>query len=209
MNTRIFNLIILDESGSMYSIKQEAINNVNETLQTIRSSQDKHKEQDYYVSFITFNDDVKTVHDCVSAKEVKDISDSDYKPSCSTALYDAMGISITALQNKVAPQDKVLVTVITDGYENASKEYSRKAIKALVEEMKSKGWVFAYIGANHDVEAVASTISISNVMKFKATHKGTLDMTKILSRARMKLYDSMSKPDFCDKDANENFFKED
>lgn len=206
MNTRIFNLIILDESGSMCSIRQEAINNVNETLQTIRASQEKHTDQEYYVSFITFNDDVKTVHDCVSAKEVKDISDSDYKPSCSTALYDAMGISITALQNKVAPQDKVLVTVITDGYENASKEYSGKAVKALVEEMKSKGWVFAYIGANHDVEAVASTISISNVMKFKATHKGTLDMTKILTRARMKLYDSMSKPDFCDKDANENFF---
>lgn len=207
MNTRIFNLIILDESGSMYSIKQEAINNVNETLQTIRSSQDKHKEQDYYVSFITFNDDVKTVHDCVSAKEVKDISDSDYKPSCSTALYDAMGISITALQNKVAPQDKVLVTVITDGYENASKEYSGKAVKALVEEMKSKSWVFAYIGANHDVETVAANISITNVMKFDATPKGTIDMTNILSRARKRLYDDISKPDFCADKANKNFFK--
>ena len=207
MNTRIFNLIILDESGSMYSIKQEAINNVNETLQTIRSSQDKHKEQDYYVSFITFNDDVKTVHDCVSAKEVKDISDSDYKPSCSTALYDAMGISITALQNKVAPQDKVLVTVITDGYENASKEYSGKSVKALVEEMKSKSWVFAYIGANHDVETVAANISITNVMKFDATPKGTIDMTNILSRARKRLYDDISKPDFCADKANENFFK--
>ena len=209
MNTRIFNLIILDESGSMYSIKQEAINNVNETLQTIRSSQDKHKEQDYYVSFITFNDDVKTIHDCVSAKEVKDISDSDYKPSCSTALYDAMGISITALQNKVAPQDKVLVTVITDGYENASKEYSGKAVKALVEEMKSKSWVFAYIGANHDVETVAANISITNVMKFEATHNGTIDMTKVLNHSRSRLYDSMAESDFCSIKANENFFKED
>jgi uncharacterized protein YegL len=209
MKTRIFNLIIIDESGSMCSIKKEAIDSVNETIQTIRSAQKKHEGQEHYVSLVTFNDDVKTVYDCVNVDEVKELNAETYRPDCCTALYDAMGISITALQNKVAPQDKVLVTVITDGYENASKEYSGKAVKALVEEMKSKGWVFAYIGANHDVEAVASTISISNVMKFKATHKGTLDMTKILSRARMKLYDSMSKPDFCDKDANENFFKED
>jgi uncharacterized protein YegL len=190
----------------MCSIKKEAIDSVNETIQTIRSAQKKHEGQEHYVSLVTFNDDVKTVYDCVNIDEVKEINAETYRPDCCTALYDAMGISITALQNKVAPQDKVLVTVITDGYENASKEYSGKAVKALVEEMKSKGWVFAYIGANHDVEAVASTISISNVMKFKATHKGTLDMTKILTRARMKLYDSMSKPDFCDKDANENFF---
>lgn len=207
MNTRIFNLIILDESGSMCSIRQEAINNVNETLQTIRASQEKHTDQDHYVSFITFNDDVKTIQDCVSATEVKDIRYSDYKPSCSTALYDAMGISITALQNKVAPQDKVLVTVITDGYENASKEYSGKAVKALVEEMKSKSWVFAYIGANHDVETVAANISITNVMKFDATPKGTIDMTNILSRARKRLYDDISKPDFCADKANKNFFK--
>ena len=66
-----------------------------------------------------------------------------YQPDCCTALYDAMGISLGALRKKVAEDDKVLVTVVTDGYENASKEYSGKAIKVLVDELKVKGWVFS------------------------------------------------------------------
>ena len=65
MTTKIFNLIIIDESGSMQSIKREAIDSVNETIQTIRSAQNKHDDQEHYVSLITFNDDVKTVYECV------------------------------------------------------------------------------------------------------------------------------------------------
>ncbi|MCS2304660.1 hypothetical protein NXX23_24850 [Bacteroides ovatus] len=59
MKTRIFNLIIIDESGSMQSIKKEAVDNVNETIQTIRSAQRKYEEQEHYVSLVTFNNDVK------------------------------------------------------------------------------------------------------------------------------------------------------
>ena len=158
MKTRIFNLIIIDESGSMQSIKRAAIDSVNETIQTIRSAEQKHPEQEHYVSLVSFNDDVKTIYDCVEVEQVKEINDETYQPSCCTALYDAMGISLSKLRKRVAESDKVLVTVVTDGYENSSKEYSGKAIKTLVDELKAKGWVFAYIGANQDVEAVAATI---------------------------------------------------
>ena len=61
MKTRIFNLIIIDESGSMQIIKKEAVDSVNETIQTIRAAQKKHEEQEHFVSLVTFNDDVKTV----------------------------------------------------------------------------------------------------------------------------------------------------
>ena len=161
MKTRIFNLIIIDESGSMWSIKKEAINSVNETIQTIRAAQKKHEEQVHYISLVTFNDDVKTIYDCVRADEVKELTADTYLPDCCTALYDAMGISLNALRKNVAENDKVLVTIVTDGYENASKEYNGKAIKALVDELKAKNWIFAYIGANQDVEKVAATIGTS------------------------------------------------
>ena len=138
MKTRIFNLIIIDESGSMQSIKTAAIDSVNETIQTIRSAQKKREDQEHYVSLVTFNDDVKTVYECVPVDEVKELTAETYQPDCCTALYDAMGISLNALRKKVAEDDKVLVTVVTDGYENASKEYSGKAIKALVDELKPK-----------------------------------------------------------------------
>lgn len=208
MKTRIFNLIIIDESGSMQSIKRAAIDSVNETIQTIRSAEQKHPEQEHYVSLVSFNDDVKTIYDCVEVEQVKEINDETYQPSCCTALYDAMGISLSKLRKRVAESDKVLVTVVTDGYENSSKEYSGKAIKTLVDELKAKGWVFAYIGANQDVEAVAATISITNVIQFEASAMGTQEMTERENRGRMRLYESIAADHFDSKSANESFFDE-
>lgn len=83
-------------------------------------------------------------------------------------LYDAMGNAINTLRKSVADDDAGLVTIIPDGYENASSEYNGPAIKKLVETMKSKGWIFTYIGANQNVEAVAATISITNTLSFSA-----------------------------------------
>ena len=209
MKTRIFNLIIIDESGSMHSIKTAAINSVNETIQTIRAAQKKYEDQEHYVSLVSFNDDVKTIYECVSAEEVKELTAESYEPDCCTALYDAMGISLNRLRKKVAEDDKVLVTIVTDGYENASKEYSGKAIKALVDELKGKGWVFAYIGANQDVEAVAATISITNVMNFEATCEGTGAMSERLSKARQGFYGRLSRQtSFSAEDENKEFFNE-
>ena len=209
MKTRIFNLIIIDESGSMQSIKKEAIDSVNETIQTIRSAQKKHERQEHYVSLVTFNDNVKTIYECVAVNDVNELTPDTYQPDCCTALYDAMGISLNSLRKKVADDDKVLVTVVTDGYENASKEYNGKGIKALVDEFKAKGWVFAYIGANQDVEAVATTISITNVMKFEATSEGTTYMGAQVGSARTRLFDSIADCSFCAAEANKNFFDED
>lgn len=206
MKTKIYNLVIIDESGSMWHIKQEAIDSVNETIQTIRSAQEKFDNQEHLVTLVTFNSDVKTVYDCLPVSYVKELTDDSYHPSCSTALYDAMGSSITTLSNKIKEGDKVLVTVVTDGQENASVEYSGAAVKALVDNFKSKGWVFAYIGANHDVKKVGADLSISNVMSFEASSAGTKRMSKKLNESRENLYCSIANDDFCAEIANEKFF---
>ena len=109
MKTRIFNLIILDESGSMQSIKQAAINGMNETVQSIKASQKKHEDQEHIVTLVSFNSSaIKTIYDCVSAAEVKELSDADYIPDCCTPLYDAMGQSLGKLRPKVGSEDKGL-----------------------------------------------------------------------------------------------------
>lgn len=208
MKTRIFNLIILDESGSMQSIKKEAVDSVNETIQTIRSAESKNENQEHFISLVTFNDNVKTVYDCVPAKEATEITAGTYCPDCCTALYDAMGISLNAMRPKVTEKDRVLVTVITDGYENASREYNGKAIKALVDELKGKGWVFAYIGANQDVEKVAATISISNTMTFHTTPEDTMFMSGRVNRSRERFYSRMAKSEFDAIAENEKFFED-
>lgn len=147
MKQRVFNLIILDESGSMSSIEKQAIDGVNETVQTIRAAQKKHPDQEHLVSLVSFNSDaVKTIYDKVEAERVEELTDKQYVPSCCTPLYDAMGNAINALRKSVANDDAVIVTIITDGYENASSEYNGPAIKKLVETMKSKGWILPTSG---------------------------------------------------------------
>ena len=207
MKTRIFNLIIIDESGSMEVIKQQAINSVNETIQTIRAAQERNENQEHYVTLVSFNDRVKTINDCAAIDNVRELTKETYQPNCSTALYDAMGMSLNALRAKVADNDKVLVTVVTDGYENASREYSGQAIKALIEALKTKGWVFAYIGANHDVEAVAASISITNTMSSETTNEGVADMCTGACYSRSYWYDKVERGEANSEEDNKIFFQ--
>ena len=209
MKQRIFNLIILDESGSMSLIERQAISGVNETIQTIRDAQQKHGNQEHIVTLVTFNSsEVKTIYDRVEANKVKELTSKEYRPYCGTPLYDAMGNAITALRNSVADNDMVLVTIITDGEENASREYNRHAIKALVDSLKTQGWVFTYIGANQDVEKVAATISITNTLSFSANAAGTDAMFAKESRSRHRLFGKIAQGVRISKAAAEDYFSE-
>ena len=99
-----------------------------------------------------------------------------------------MGRAINNLRPDVAKDDIVLVTVITDGYENDSLEYSGKAIKSLVEAMKKEGWIFTYIGANQDVEAVAASMSINNRLSFEANDESTAEMFQRECSSRRRFF---------------------
>lgn len=206
MKTRIFNLLILDESGSMCSIEKQAIDGVNETLQSVRAAQKKYEDQEHYVSFVTFNSSsIKTVLDRVEATKVEDITPAQYNPSCSTPLYDAIGKSVMEIKKSVAENDKVLVTIITDGYENASREYSQSSVKALTEKLGQRGWTFAYIGANQDAMAVSHGLGIKNAMNFEATVCGTVMMSQKLAASRERWFNRISENDV---NAEEDFFGE-
>ena len=209
MSNRVFNLIVLDESGSMECIRQSAINSVNETLQTIRKAESDYADQHHFVTFVTFNSHSRTHYQNVAASEVADLKADQFNPNSLTALYDALGESINALAAKVEKGDKVLVTVVTDGEENSSREYSGAAVKALIDRYKGEGWVFAYMGANHDVEAAAASLSITNHISWETSKEGVHRMSTLHCKSRAKLYESFSKADFSAAQANENFFSED
>lgn len=191
---RVFNLIILDESGSMMSIYNPALSGVNETLQTIRGAQNEHHDQEHFVTLIAFDSNhYNQIYHNVPADKAVDITDKQYRPSGCTPLYDTMGRSINELRTKTVKGDVVLVTVITDGYENASREYNGKAIKSLVEEMRKAGWVFTYIGANQDVEAVAESMSINNRMAFSANVQSTKAMFERENMSRKRFFGKIKK----------------
>ena len=192
---RIINLIILDASGSMESIYNQALSGTNETIQTIRMGQKDHPELQQCLTLASFNsgkDYLKVKYSVAPIDEVKEITREDYVANGCTALYDAMGEMISELKRKMTPEDRVLVTVITDGYENSSTHWSGPQIKSLVEELRHEGWTFTYIGANQDVEAVAGSMGIRNTLAFEETEDGTREMFKVEASARMKFMDKLS-----------------
>ena len=196
IKTKIYNLIILDKSGSMESIAGAAVSGFNETLEGIRAAQKQFSDtQEHYVSLLPFCAcSMKYVYNCVPVDMVNRLTHSMYQPCCRTPLYDAMGKGITELSRRTKDEKTaaVIVTVITDGLENASREYNGKAIKALVDKMKEEyGWNFSYIGTNQDVESVAANLSISNTMYFEDTEEGTGAMFKTVSKSGNSMYHKM------------------
>ena len=187
----IYNVIILDESGSMSSIYRPTIQSMNEVISGIRKNQKEFPDQRHYVTIVTFEgngpDGIKTRRDRVPIQTVEDFTDMDYCPGGCTPLYDAMGITFNHLESVILPEDKVMATVITDGYENSSREYSGNTIKALVSRLRAKGWVLAYIGANQDAVEVARELNIKNALNFEATPDGMSETAVRFKSAARKM----------------------
>ena len=163
--TRIYNLIILDKSGSMGSIRKAAYEGCNEVLNGIRAAAEKYADQqEQFVSLLLF--DTKSmpyIHQCTPASQVTNLKKEQYCPCACTPLLDAMGKSLLELEQETSKyEDAVgMVTVITDGYENASREFSYAQIQELVGRLKSKGWNFAFMGANQDIHQVCADLNIN------------------------------------------------
>lgn len=175
---KVFNLIIVDESGSMSLIHQQAFTGMNETLQTVRQMQQKFPEQEQRVTFVTFNSAKTTWHyDNTLASQTKDISWEAYCPSGCTPLYDAMGTTIAKVNAQVTDDDNVLVTVITDGEENSSREWTLKMIRTMIDKLKKQNWTFTLIGTdNLNVESMAHSFAIDNHLEFHQDDEGTKNM---------------------------------
>ena len=193
--TQVYNLIILDKSGSMESIRKAAIDGYNETLGSIKSAQLKYLDtQEHYISLAAFcGCGVEMVYNCIPVKDAEKLTKAKYNPCCMTPLYDAIGKSIKTLEKKTADIEDaaVLVTIITDGMENASHEWTGPAIKKLIDERKEEGWMFSYIGADHDVESVAASISITNTVVWTKTVEGTGAVIDNENCARMRFFSKM------------------
>lgn len=202
---QVHNLIILDESGSMSSIKNTIIQGFNELVQTIKGIEKQFPEQEHFVSFVSFNSlGQKLLHFMDPASKLEQIDDKSYNPDAMTPLFDAMGFSINKLKQSLQGQTdyNVLVTVLTDGEENDSKEFSGNDIKKLVEELKQNRWTFTYIGTDHDVEKIAISLSINNTMVFE---KNEADIKKMFAREQNARANYSKKIRF-NEDTTSNYF---
>jgi len=179
----------------MSIIEQQALAGMNETLDTVKKMQDMHKDVEQHVTLITFDSThTNFIFNDALAGDIHTLSAKDYCPKGATPLYDAIGLGISKINAIAQDDDNVLVTIITDGEENCSTEYSLKMVKTLIEKLKKQKWTFTLIGTdNLDVEDMASGMSIDNHLKFAEDAEGTINMFKKELRCRMKYNDYVAK----------------
>lgn len=153
--------VVLDRSGSMGSTRKETVEGYNEYLSGLR----KDKNTSYFLSLIQFDahggsiaPDLTVSYVDKPLESVQPLTLEDYEPRGMTPLYDAIGECVRRVDEKGRP---VTTVIITDGAENASKEFSLAAIKSLIATKESKGWKFAFIGADIDSFAAGGKLGIS------------------------------------------------
>ena len=196
---RIYNLIIVDESGSMSHLREATLSGINETIGTIKSAQKEFADtQAHTLTLVTFDSDsnrpdVRTMIDNQSITEVKEFRD--YMPNGCTPLYDAMGQSLTALHTAIKDDvdASAVVTVLTDGLENASREWDAQSLRKLIGQLKEEGWSFSYMGSAHDVKEVTDLLSIENVVEFSHDQLGAANTWGRERSSRRAYYQKMSE----------------
>lgn len=194
-NAEIHNLIILDESGSMNCVRPQTILGCNKSLHSIRETAKKDQSISQYVSIYCF-DSVKSryVLRNVLATEVKDLTPEDYRPYGRTPLYDAIGYTVTQINREFGQQDSVgMVTIITDGYENDSRNWRLQDITKLIADLKEQGWTFTFIGANIDVKKMASVLGVDSFLQFTQSDEGMAKMFDTNRRSQQAYYEKLKR----------------
>lgn len=165
---KVMNLIIVDESGSMSIIRDQALAGLNETINTCKKLQENLPGLEQRVTLVSFSSGRYCVHyDNLNVAETTPLTAEDYCPRGGTPLYDAIGKSFARVNASTEVDDNVLVTIITDGEENCSEEYTLKMVKNLINKQKEQGWTITLIGTDDlDVESMAGSMGIDHKMSF-------------------------------------------
>jgi len=182
MKTEI--ICIIDRSGSMSSIRNDSIGGFNAFLEQQQACPGEAR-----LSLVLFDHEQQVIH---SAKDIIDVPQLDattYVPRGNTALLDAIGSTLSVHKARIKAEgwaDKVIVTILTDGEENSSREYTRAAVDADIKDCEKEGWSFVFLAANQDAFSTARAFGMTQAVavNFAATAEGT-------TRAYQRMSESM------------------
>jgi Mg-chelatase subunit ChlD len=135
--------IIVDRSGSMEAIREDAIGSFNAFL-----SDQKKQEPDAIMTLVLFDDEVDVIYNAVPIANIPPLTKETFVPRGSTALLDAIGRTIGAIQSRPAKNQSILVAILTDGEENASCEWGLNQIREKINELEDLGWDFCYLSSD-------------------------------------------------------------
>ena len=180
-------VFIIDRSGSMEGLEDDTIGGFNSMLKEQQAI-----EGEAIVTTVLFDDKYELLHDRISINGIAPLTRNDYTVRGYTALLDAIGITINKIHsvqkntNSEYRADKVMFVIITDGYENSSREFTAEQVKKRIEHQKKKyGWEFIFLGANMDAVAEAAKYGISpdRASNYHATPAGIIGAWGVISVA--------------------------
>jgi hypothetical protein len=180
-----FIVCILDRSGSMHAVQSDAIGGFNAFL-----AQRQADPGEALMTLVLFNDRIDVACNAIPPRDVAPLDESSYLPAGCTALLDAIGSTIDDMGKRLAamPEDerpeKVIVAILTDGQENASREYSLDVVSQMIARQRDVyKWEFLFLAANQDAIATAATMSIpaSDTHRYMATRHGTSEAFRLMS----------------------------
>ena len=157
-------VFVLDKSGSMWNVVEDTIGGFNSFIE-----KEKAKDFETKVTTILFDNKYEVLYKRRDITEVGELTSDEYFVRGSTALFDAIGRTITSLDKEI--NNKTLFVIMTDGMENSSVEFSKSQIKSMIE---SHSWEFIFIGADIDSYAEARNIGIrkSRVANYEKSERG-------------------------------------
>ena len=179
-------VFILDRSGSMAGLEKDTIGGFNAMLE-----KQKREPGKALVSTVLFDNTADVIHDRLPLHRVPRLTDREYYVRGCTALLDAVGGAITHIRRVhkyIREEDrpeKTLFVITTDGYENASHQYSSDKVKELIQQQKECGWEFLFLGANIDAVQEAAKFGIDEAcaVDYCCDARGTELNYEVLSAA--------------------------
>ncbi len=171
-------IVIADRSGSMGSIIGEARGSINTLI-----GEQKEVEGEANFTFVMFDDHYDCLIDRKDIQKVESIEAKDYFARGMTALYDSIGKTINSVnvkQESMTDEEKpdlTMVAIVTDGMENASKEFTQPQIAKMIKDQQKNGWKFVFFGANIDAFATGNGLNIApeDIIQYEATERGVQD----------------------------------
>ncbi|HJB24601.1 MAG TPA: VWA domain-containing protein [Candidatus Jeotgalibaca pullicola] len=204
-------VFILDKSGSMGGLEEDTIGGYNAMLK-----KQKMLAGDCRITTVLFNNGYELLHDRVDIKEVSPITSKEYQVGGTTALLDAIGMTIYKVEhiqkdmNEECCSENVMFVIITDGEENSSREYSVERVKALIEQQKIKHeWEFIFLGANIDAVKAAGRFGISpdRAQNYHADSQGVELNFRVMSDAVAVYRKKSSIPPSWNKEIQKDYKK--
>jgi uncharacterized protein YegL len=154
--------LIVDRSGSMSSVRTDTIGGINSFLKDQKALDGEVK-----MTIAQFDNEYEVPYDFVDINEISEFTENDFAPRGTTALLDGIGFTIANLGERLANMEederpsKVIVCIITDGYENSSREYTKEQIEEMIKTQEDVyNWDVTFMGAGLDAVSVAMSYGI-------------------------------------------------